>query len=311
MRHSYSGYLAAVQVRSSRTLLVEGTDDKIVFSRVVAEAPAIASEKVVIDTADMIQPPSPAGNREIVEGIHALARGQGLRLAAWVDREFREFESTHSVGDTLGTHKVQFVTLFWTRGHSIENYFFSAKRVMRFLKYKFIDRMPDGWEQAFVASFLDILGWAASLSVAAFENSILQRMMDIFTEASWRVGAKCEPDWTQVGAALQQRGVTAAAVKTVETRARILFGQFFPNELALAQWMCHGHIGENCVWSATAALLGSLGADKRLVSDVSNGFKDEKLRHAAEAWAAEIAASSGEVPSALVTWLSALPCPMP
>lgn len=311
MRHSYSGYLAAIQVRSSRTLLVEGTDDKTVLSRVVAEASATGSEKVVIDTAEMIKPPSPAGNREIVEGVHALARGQGLRLAAWVDREFREFEFTHSVGDPLGIHKIQFVTLFWTRGHSIENYFFFAKRVTRFLKYKFIDRLPDGWEQALAASFPDILAWAASLSVAAFENSILQRMGDMFTEASWHVGAKCEPDWTQVGAALQQRGVAAAVVNTVETRARTLFGQFFPSELTIAQWACHGHIGESCVWSAAAALLGSLGADKRLVSDVSNGFKDEKLRHAAEVWAAEIAASSGEVPSTLVTWLSAHPCPMP
>lgn len=310
MQYSYGGYLAALKQRRRRTLLVEGRTDKVVWARVAAELPETCPD-VVIDTAEMINSQSPFGNRGIVEDIHRLAREQQLALAAWVDREFRHFDFVATIRDSLEAHKVVDGNLFWTRGHSTENYFFCERRIARFLRYQFSDRLPSEWEQALSAYFADVLRWAAALSIAAYESSCLHRMRDLLTDASWRIASGCELQWSQINTSLGARNVSDAIVGTIEARSRHLFAQFRVAELELAQWACHGHVGENCIWSATAALLANIGADSRLVSDVLCGFKDEKLRHAADTWSVEITSSTGELPHALMNWLSSQRCPTP
>src|SRR5690242_4673856 len=124
---SYSpiGYVNAVSIRNTRTLLVEGRTDKSVVVRLMIELrnqKLLNADNLVIDTADDIQnvPGARLGNREKVEYIHAQIAGF-QRFAGLVDREFRDFDLAVPA-DHAPHHRVVPQNLFWTRGHSIENY---------------------------------------------------------------------------------------------------------------------------------------------------------------------------------------------
>ena len=86
---------------------------------------------IVIDSAEMIRECEGVfSNREKVEYIHALAADHA-KLAGWVDREFRMFAVGPSIVNELKGHNVLDASLFWTRGHSIENYFFDGNERAR------------------------------------------------------------------------------------------------------------------------------------------------------------------------------------
>jgi hypothetical protein len=105
-------------------LLVEGIDDKIAFKLLFEELSG--KHDIKIDTAErLINFERPLGNREKVEEICRTVTGRSFadKLVGFVDREFREFEWDNDIRDNLGQHKVD-GRLVWSRGHSIENYFF-------------------------------------------------------------------------------------------------------------------------------------------------------------------------------------------
>src|SRR4051794_4284520 len=75
--YSSSGYPAAVTMRSNRSLLVEGPNDKATVARLMVELRnknRIRSDNLLIDTGADI-PSASGGNRERVEAMHARVGG--------------------------------------------------------------------------------------------------------------------------------------------------------------------------------------------------------------------------------------------
>ena len=91
LSYSFNGYITTVMERSSRTILVEGTSDRRVYSRLLRELEdrgKVAAGTVIIDSADMIQPDTPGiGNRKLVEQMHGAILASGGSIAAVVHRE--------------------------------------------------------------------------------------------------------------------------------------------------------------------------------------------------------------------------------
>jgi hypothetical protein len=120
--YSSKGYPKAVTMRSNRTLLVEGRNDKATVKRLFLELlnnSQIKEDDLLIDTAEDLLDAS-GGNRGRVEAMHARVGGSS-KFASLVDREFRDFDMK-GVRDLNPAHREVPINLFWTRGHSIENY---------------------------------------------------------------------------------------------------------------------------------------------------------------------------------------------
>ena len=315
MRYSVQGYLAAVKLRghSGRTVLVEGETDKRVLGRVSEELGGRRPEKVYIDSADLIYVNPCMGNRDIVIDVHSKAVGQLLKIAAFVDREFNKFTFLSDIKDEQPIHNVEQTTLFWTRGHSIENYFFTCDRVSSFLRYRFSEKLPDRWESAIKANIVHVIQWAAACSLSASENRCLTRMIGLIQVRHWIMnGAQIVLDVRQFMSQLASRSipdVTILAMESQATKNAVLLGK--SPQLNLAQWVAHGHLGEEILWSGVSYLISTLGADPKLINEITSGYCEEKLRHAADGWAPQVVVNAPETPSALVDWLIASPCIMP
>jgi hypothetical protein len=108
----------------SRHILVEGRDDKRIFELLLRElCHTDEKSQILVDSAEAFVECHPE-NRETVEDICNKITGEAYsdRLVAFVDREFREFDFPQLL-DRVDGHKIS-GQLVWSRGHSIENYFF-------------------------------------------------------------------------------------------------------------------------------------------------------------------------------------------
>ena len=144
-------------MRTGRTLLVEGPSDKAIIARLVIELRnrnLLNSDNLVIDTADDI-PTAQGGNRQRVENLHAQIGGSP-RFAGLVDREFRDFDLAIPA-DYAPYHRVVPQNLFWTRGHSIENYFITLGFVVATLEQHHPEDLPHNYAKILEAAFPGIV----------------------------------------------------------------------------------------------------------------------------------------------------------
>ena len=107
---SVSSYVAALRMRSARSVLLEGRTDKQILARLRGDLerrnPSMA--RVELDTAESIRWPDAAmGNRQKVELVCEAAHRAGLRKqAGFVDREYRGFDLDDIIRDQIQAHFV-------------------------------------------------------------------------------------------------------------------------------------------------------------------------------------------------------------
>ena len=131
-KYSLKGYLKKIQMACTKILLVEGEEDRIAINSLLYEYSLKNESKhnVVIDLSEIVSDDKlyALGEREKIEKIYDVA-SVGLsstnKFYVFVDREYRNFD-TNTISDNLPTHFIE-GNLFWTRGHSIQNYFFSNR----------------------------------------------------------------------------------------------------------------------------------------------------------------------------------------
>jgi len=135
-------YVTEIIMSNDRFLLLEGADDEkfftIICNLLKQNEAQISAEKlyllknIIIDTAERIQ--GELGNRAKIEKICDLVAQEppdvNNRVLGFVDREFREFEWSNDLKDHIKTHKIN-KRLIWSRGHSIENYFFEISTLRK------------------------------------------------------------------------------------------------------------------------------------------------------------------------------------
>jgi hypothetical protein len=178
-------------MRTKRTLLVEGIKDKQIIERLLIETKGDDPNDcdLVIDTAEQFRDcPGIMSNREKVEYIHGIVSNHS-KLGGWVDREFRLFAVEQTVKDQLSDHNVVHASLFWTRGHSIENYFFDIRIVLRYIEQFFPEHLPANYRESTIAVMEPITRIAAAVTLAAKDSNLLSRMTRLFSTKLWSVGA--------------------------------------------------------------------------------------------------------------------------
>ncbi|VEJ54964.1 DUF4435 domain-containing protein [Pragia fontium] len=168
LSYDVNSYITMLQMSSKQRVLVEGRSDRIHLKNLLSHFKM--SRKTQIDTAQDIRGNSDKNkkcNRQKIEDIHALCHE--IKSTYFLcDREFREFNITDKIDDNLKTH-FQRNQLFWTLGHSLENYFFEidilsdAYSYLSFSEYK--SEAISKFEQILPSAFLII----AAISLSAME----------------------------------------------------------------------------------------------------------------------------------------------
>jgi hypothetical protein len=123
--YTIESYITSLTMSSKKRVLVEGRHDRLHLYQLIYKFNP--NSKVMIDTAQDIKASDKAmskNNRLKIEIIHSRVKN---RKNIWFlcDREFREFDVNGKVNDLLNSHFCD-DSLYWTLGHSLENYFFNV-----------------------------------------------------------------------------------------------------------------------------------------------------------------------------------------
>lgn len=303
--YSAKGYPSAVTLRSNRTLLVEGVGDKRAIARLVIELrnqDKLSFDNLVIDTAEDI-PNASGGNRERVEAMHHVVGGSH-KFAALVDREFRDFDLVIPE-DRSPIHRVVPDYLFWTRGHSIENYFSTSRIIKASLEQHHPEHLPTDYSRILSDALPGILRACAAVSLAGLHIGKLDRIREIKDMDNWRVLADgtVRLEMPNLQATLVSRGLNATESSAFATAWQNYIPKLEAEDVSLSQWICHGHLADAHIWSAVAALLRHYGMDATAADRVARGKKEDRFKTSSEKWSQECVSGVGECPVELIKWI--------
>ena len=299
-------YVTNITMSRDRFLLLEGSDDKAFFILVrnflrknasqISEEKLHSLKNIIIGTAEEIK--GQLGNRAKIEKICDLITQESSnvknRFLGFVDREFREFEYDNELKDNLKTHKIN-NRLIWSKGHSIENYFFEISTLKEaFNDYLVSDFYLEAFDM-FESKFAHTLRIACALSLAGLSENLLKVIED-FLEKSL--------DWQCID-------ITSTSVKiNLEEWEKILDKNFKLNQLQIKKLfkkfetylnitnqcdletlrcLCHGHIGFNFmffVYGKCLYLTASSDQRKNNKKEAEKVDKNKKTRFptVANAW---------------------------
>lgn len=307
-QHSVEGYLNLLAKRSKRTVLVEGITDWRVLCRITHElsrSGSLAEDSVLVDRADIIRAPAGVeGNRAVVEYVFGRAAQAGLPLAALVDREFRRFGLEIVPVDELGAHVSEGDICSWTRGHSLENYFFEAEVLGAYLRFSSPEKLSAAAIARIVGGLPSVLRWASAISVAAQRHGQIGRLEGVVRHGHWSWDGKGEPELhvAAVAAELERRDVDPATAAEFSRRVRDTYSGIGGN-LGICRWLAHGHLGCEHIWSFVAFVASEHGVAGEPLNQLEHGHVDAKLQFAADYWAQRAVDGREESPTQLWDWM--------
>lgn len=284
MHYSLLGYLNAVRLRSEKTLLVEGPSDQKLLGRFRHEVPNRCGQ---IDATEILGDPNEPsfagkGSREkILQVIDALQRDP--KLAAIVNGKLGTLTDREWDGVTVGREvldgwqpPVQWPPNFVTRGHSIENYFFSKSSFKAYLKLSFPENLTDEFLNMFDVRFPQMVALAFSWSITIRNLKAIKRANGLsFNHVQWSGEHYIlRPSIVEF---LSGRGVEVPEnfEQEIERLAKDYLQNFAHEHPGV--WLCHGHLGEELLWACVASLASELHLQGALPDRIEKA--DKQLRH--------------------------------
>lgn len=269
---SLSAYLLAVKLRSSKTLLVEGISDKKVLSHYLLKKNHSDSvtANYCIDDASLIDDKSfgPVGAKDkIVKIAENLTLGNFRCL---VDREWEGLDiSNMEYSNTLTLSNT-----FITKGHSIENYWFTAQSFIDFIIHTHNSDVTEKYLAKIDNCYLSILQFAAAYSLACRDFSVIARANEMLSHENVLFDSNEFYASSCIDAKIASRGQPcelSTAVNSMLERTKIF-------ELTQVQWICHGHLGEQAIRACIGKLAQLEGYSPHVINSIEYGFKLEKLK---------------------------------
>lgn len=259
LQHTLSGYLSLLRISRRGHLLVEGRSDKQPFAIFLDEfsrrTTAASPGRIDIDSAEDLIKFDTAGNREKVETVceHAASKPYAKKMVGFVDREFRGFERNPRLLDSIEEHEI-LDRLVWSRGHSIENYYFEFETLRRPLR---LLSETDHCHEAldlFKMVFEKTVRLACAASLAAqqikrptlIKSSVSRQIFRIQTDGKTSLRTDLETWHRELTKRFQ-----------CSSRKAKQFVELFQSwekrvesaDFDVARWMCHGHIGLAFIWA--------------------------------------------------------------
>ncbi|MUH00031.1 DUF4435 domain-containing protein [Scytonema sp. UIC 10036] len=289
-----SDYRNLIRMSNKKRLLVEGKEDKILFKLLLDELYS-QKNKIDIDSAeDLINFDNAIGNRQKVEAICQSLTNEPYnhKLVGFVDREFRDFDISDTIQDNLNLHKVQ-GQLVWSRGHSMENYFFDFS----ILRDPLRDLSAAEWFDDALYLFKQLIDstirLACSVSLVGHELGILKRI-------------KCSVSWQMLNILVASNNVQILfnsweenfitdqnfcqeEAKKIITRYQYWHQIIEQADFKVVRWLCHGHIGIAVIWAVYSRCVYDIccrnkrGNPESEVAVVQR-IKEENRTHTCASW---------------------------
>src|SRR2546421_1849640 len=255
-----AGYRNMVKMSKFKFILVEGKDDKTTFKYLTEELFGKRPD-IIVKGAHEIRFGSnienredDIGNRERVEIIAESIKNKkyAKRFVGFVDREFRGFTLDNEIKDVIGKHNVT-DRLIWSRGHSLENYYFDFSSLRRPLRHFSMTPHFDDALDLFEQNFEQIIRLACSVGLAGMKCGMLQYVK---RSIDWTVLEFNTLDltintanWRRI---LNQKRIKSEDVNTIIETFQKLLEKLLITNFNVVRWICHGHIGITVIWAAYA-----------------------------------------------------------
>jgi len=305
-------YRNMVKMSKHKYILVEGKDDKITFRYLIQELFLGKRLEIKVHGAHQIRFGSNIGNRERVETISESVKEKkyAKRFVGFVDREFRGFRLDHEINDSIEKHNV-LGRLVWSRGHSLENYYFDFSTLRRplrdFSTTPYFEDAMDLFEQK-IEQTIKI---ACAVGLAGNECGILE---PVKTSIDWKVLEFNESEfaintvnWLRV--LISKKKIRSEDAYLLVEAFQSWFPKVSATDLNTVRWLCHGHIGITVIWAAYARCVfevcARLGCEDPHgeVKNVLGANEAVRCNRCASEWAQQILNKSCEYPAEIFTLL--------
>jgi hypothetical protein len=245
-------YIADLKMTFKNRLIVEGRSDKNIFSQFFDEFSSGQYNLLidVVDDIDFIGQGIPQDNRTRIEEVFKrISLKDSKKLVGFVDREFDEFQCAHVLEDKIKGHKVNTKVVF-SRGHSIENYFFDIE-IMREAFREFTNTNINDTLNLFRKLFESAMYLACAVSLAAKDIGNQRQIPGVFDRVA---SSLSENEFNLINNSFieinKQEWQSKLVQRLGQFEAQELIN-FFDQRLMMVQkadysdvrWMCHGHIG--------------------------------------------------------------------
>jgi hypothetical protein len=250
-------YRAKVKMSSLKHLLVEGKSDKRLFTLLLGEMMG-PDHKIIVDCAECIKNEDPMGNRHKVEAVckPLSMTVHADKIVGFVDREFRGFEISDTLIDSLSTHRSA-NQIVWSRGHSVENYFFCLEVLKIPLRSISNTCFYEEALSLLERSLPSIIRLAAAVSMSALQTNLLSLLgrsvtPELLRSSDSRISIDQEV-WLET---LQNRH----KLDRIKACAALHAFQLWSSRLEgvsndTCKWACHGHIGLSVILASYISLL--------------------------------------------------------
>ncbi|MTT53746.1 DUF4435 domain-containing protein [Alcanivorax sp. VBW004] len=169
VRYDINQYIASVKMSNKTRILVEGRDDQSNLRNLILSV--VGEKSLRVDSAEIIKgdcKKTSRNNREKIEKVHGICDGNHdfSNLFYFCDREFYKFDVRDKVLDFMDGHESR-GNLFWTIGHSFENYFFNESLMIE--AFRFLTGSEFKYEalRIFSGCFVDAVKVVATITLAA------------------------------------------------------------------------------------------------------------------------------------------------
>lgn len=299
--YDLKSYALAVRLRTRKTILLEGSTDKLVIGRLLTEHESTSGlrRQCVVDDVSILVRESTftgLGNRDRVMGVANSICAQEPKLKCLIDREWDGID-LRNLSDPLP----QMAPPAWghiTMGHSIENYWFSISAATSYLKMHFGADLTGDYFDELAKRFESMLRLAAGFSLAAQRLQVIRASNHLINRAliTWSEGRYSTlPALAAVAGA---RGITSDLHS--ETCAELSRDDMAALSLESIQWLCHGHLGDQVLRACAANLAVEIGIPE-VAEGIERGFVSSKLSHDADFLARSFPASVNPIDD-LIFW---------
>jgi len=309
--YSLNGYLNAILRRSGKTILVEGDSDRIVLSKLKHELvkpefePAIDCIKLISNEPSLSTLGNKAKILKIIEAANELTKAEDIlnKLSALVDREWDYVNQDAFDRNELNSPPHQ-QSLFFTHGHSIENYSFHYEFIKDFMVLQYSEVLPQSFFQTLAIRFGAVVCFAYAYSHTLRNLNVISRSEGLL--------AYDDLNWVDESYQLNESFINKASLRTIniglEELAEInsiasnkenitLFGDLY-------RLLSHGHLGSEAIWCCVANLIFSSISCPRTAKEVERGHRDSKLRFASDFISRKLTPPQRSPLDNLIGWLA-------
>jgi hypothetical protein len=256
LSYNPAGYRNMVKMSKFKYILVEGKYDKIALLYLIHELFGKRPD-LRVHGAYQIQfgsKSSSIGNRERVEEIAESIGSKKFakRFVGFADREFRGFNFENGIVDTITKHNVQ-DCLIWSRGHSIENYYFDFSVLRGPLRHFTTTSHFSDALDLFEQNLEQIIKLACAAGLAGHELGKLGHVESSIDLSLFEFNtSKLIINTTNWLNTLTKQKMRNEAAQSLIGSFQIWLEKLSEIDFSILRWLCHGHIGIAFIWAAYA-----------------------------------------------------------